>query len=105
MDMGFHFLPWSNLWLKDMCTWRMQRNRQEVRSWTDYILGTDHRLFQDVAAWDTRHYLGHYMVLGYLRGEPAKDLVGYLRKLRRFPLRPLSPLNCDLASARDKLFS
>ena len=28
----------------------------EVRYWTDYILGTDFRLFQDMSIWDPRHH-------------------------------------------------
>ena len=76
MNMGVHLLPHRKPWLKDRSMWIIQRDGQEVRSRTDYILGTDRRLFQDVAAWDTRQYLGHYMVLGSLRGEPEKDLVG-----------------------------
>ena len=42
------------------------------------------------------------MVLGYLRGESAKDLTGYLRKACRFPLRPLRR---EILLAPDKLFS
>ena len=34
MDMGLHFLPRRKMWLKDMCTWRMQWDRQEVWSQT-----------------------------------------------------------------------
>ena len=43
-------------------------------------------MFQDVAVWDMQHHSEHYMVLGYLRGDPEKDLTGYLRKVRFFPL-------------------
>ena len=42
------------------------------------------------------------MVLGCLRGKPAKDLQGYLRKARH---SPLFPLYWGLAYATDKLFS
>ena len=55
-----------------------------------------------VAVQDTRNHLDHYMVLGYLRGETAKDLTGYLPKACRFPLQPLCH---DLAFDPDKLFS
>ena len=51
-DMSGHFLPWHNTWLKDGCTWAMRRGGQEVRSRTDYILGTDSCLFQNVVVWD-----------------------------------------------------
>ena len=42
------------------------------------------------------------MVLSCLRGEPVKELTGYIRKAHRSPLRPL---RCDLTLALDKLFS
>ena len=89
MDMGLHFLPWCKLWLHNMCTWIMRRDRQDVRSRTDYILGTYRRLFQGMAAQDMRHHSNHYMVLGCMRGEPATELTGYLRKAHRFILHPL----------------
>ena len=37
-----------------------------------------------------------------MRGDPAKDLMDYLHKARRFPLRPLCH---DLASDPNKLFT
>ena len=102
MDVGLQFLPRRKPWLKDRRIWIMQRYGQEVRSQTEYILGTDRRLFQDVDVRDTHHHLDHYMVLGYLRGDPAKELTGYIRKARRSPLRTLCH---NLASAENKLFS
>ena len=102
MDMGLKFLPRRNLWLKYRCTWRMQWDGQEVQSRTDYILGTDRRLFQDMAIQNTQHHLDHYMVLGCLRGDPAKELTGYLQKVCRFPLQPL---RFNFLLALDKLFS
>ena len=48
----------------------MRRQGQVVRSRTDYILGTDRRLFQNVAVQDPRHNTDHYMVLGCLPGAP-----------------------------------
>ena len=41
---------------------------REVRSRTDYILGTDNHLFQNVAVLDARHNTDHYLVLGCLCG-------------------------------------
>ena len=80
----------------------MRKNGQEIRSRTDYILGIDRILFQDVAVRDMRHQSDHYMVLGCLRGEPAREITGYLRKSRRFSLQPL---RCGLVLMLDKLFS
>ena len=101
-DMGLKFLQRCKTLLQDRCAWSMRRDGLEVRSRTNHILGTDLRLFQDVAVQDPRHNLDHYMVLGCLMGEPAKDLTEYLRKARRLPLRPIRR---DLASASEKLFS
>ena len=42
------------------------------------------------------------MVLGCLRGDPAKEITGYLRKARRFSLHPLCR---DLVLTPDNLFS
>ena len=50
--MGLHFLPQSKPWLQDMCTWSMSRDEREVRSRTDYTLGIDFIMFQDVSIWD-----------------------------------------------------
>ena len=33
----------------------MIREGREVRSWTDYIMGTDRRLFENVSVRDPRH--------------------------------------------------
>ena len=41
-----------------------------MRSWKDCILGTDHRLFRNVAVWDPRQNSDHYMVLGCLPSTP-----------------------------------
>ena len=67
-DMGLHFLPWCNMWLQDRCMCSMSRDGQEVRSRTDYILRTDHRLFQDMDVQDPLQNSDHYMVLGCLWG-------------------------------------
>ena len=39
-----------------------------VRSWTDYILGSDRRIFQNVALWDLRHKSDYLVVIGFLCG-------------------------------------
>ena len=80
----------------------MQRDVQELRSQTDYILGIDRILFQEVAVQDTRHHSDHYMVMSCLRGEPEKELAVYPRKARRFPILPLRH---KLVLVQYKLFS
>ena len=102
MDMGLHFLPRHKPWLQDSYTWIMKRDGQEVWSQTDYILGTDRRLFQVMDGRDTQHDLYYYIFMGCLMREPAKDLTVYLRKPRRFPLLPLRR---DLAMAPENIFS
>ena len=44
----------------------MIREGREVRSGTDYILGTDLCLFWNVSVWDPAHNSDHYMVLDCL---------------------------------------
>ena len=80
----------------------MQKVGQDVWSRTDYILGKDCRLFQEMDVRYTRNHSDHYMELGCLMGDPAKELTGYLRKACRSPLRPLYR---DLVSEPEKLFS
>ena len=41
-------------------------------SCTDYILGTDRRLFGNVSVRDPRHNSDHYLVLGCLRSASLK---------------------------------
>ena len=61
-DMARHFLPRGRRWCRDRRTWDMQRKGQVVWSRTDYILGTDRRLFRNVSIRDPRHNSDHYMV-------------------------------------------
>ena len=61
---------------------------QEVRSWTNYILGIYQRLLMNVALQDSRHNTDHYLVLGCLRGAPLAKHSHYLANKKRFPLKP-----------------
>ena len=58
-----------------------------MRSRTDYILGTDRRLFRNVFAWDPRNNSDHYMVLGCLRSSPLRENSEYFGRTKRLPLR------------------
>ena len=58
-DMSAQFLPCRRLWCRQGRTWSMIRYGREVRSRTDYILGTDHCLFGNVSVWDPRHNSDH----------------------------------------------
>ena len=68
----------------------MRRGGREVRSRTDYILGTDSCLFQNVVVWDVRRNIDHYLVLGCLRGANPATYLCYLGKRTCFPIRPLA---------------
>ena len=64
----------------------MVRIGREVRSRTDYILGTDHRLFWNVSARYPRHNSDHYLVLGCLRSAPLGEHSEYLGRCKQIPL-------------------
>ena len=51
-DMAPYFLPRRRHWCRDRRTWCMLRKGREVRSRTDYILGTDRHLFGNVSVRD-----------------------------------------------------
>ena len=88
-DMARHFLPREKRWCRDRRTWDMLRKGQEVRSRTDYTLGTDRRLFRNVTVRDPRHNSDHYMVLGCLPSAPLSETKRYLGGQKRWPVRPL----------------
>ena len=59
-----------------------------MRSRTDYIMGTDCRLFENVSVRDPRHNSDHHMVLICLQSAPLRDYARYLGERKRPPLRP-----------------
>ena len=63
-DILVHLLSLRREWNRDWKMWEMVRQWREVSSRTDYILGTDCRIFQNVAVRDLQHNFEHYMVLG-----------------------------------------
>ena len=96
-DMSGHVLPRHQPWLKDGRTCEMHQGGQEVCSQTDYILGTDSRLFQNVSVRDAQHNTDQYLVLGCLcRAEPAAHS-RYLGKRTHFLIMtPAPPGKVDL---------
>ena len=66
----------------------MIREGREVRSQTDYILGTDIRHFGNVSVRNPRHNSDHYMFLGCLHSAPMIDHTWYLGGCKCLPLRP-----------------
>ena len=87
-DMAQHFMPRGRQWCRDQRTWDMKRHGQVVRSRTDYILGTDRRVFQNLAVRDPRHNTDHYIVLGCLPGAPLATTQQYQGGRRRWLVPP-----------------
>ena len=90
-DMLAHFLPLRRWWCRDERTWSMIQEVREVGYRTDYILGTDRRLFWNMFVRDPRHNSEHYMVMGCLRSDPLKEHSRYLVG-RKPPLPPTTDL-------------
>ena len=88
--MAVHFLPCQHKWGRERRTWSTVREGKVVRSRTNYILGTDHRLFWNVSVRDPRHNTDHYMLLGCLRSSPNREHTKFLTGRNRLPLRPPS---------------
>ena len=61
---------------------------QEVRSRTYYILGTDLRLFQNVAVQDPRQNSVHYLVLGCFHEVTLRENQCYLGMIMWIPFHP-----------------
>ena len=66
----------------------MIREGREVQYRTDYILGTDYRLFENVSVQDPRHNSDHYTVLGCLHSAHLREHARYLGGRKRLPLLP-----------------
>ena len=66
----------------------MLQKGREVQSRTDYILGTDRRLFGNVSVQDPWHNSDHYMVLGCLPSASLTEQKRYLGGRKRWPMRP-----------------
>ena len=63
--MSGHFLPQHKLCLKDCHTRPLHWGGREVRSQTDYILGIDTCLLQNVAVRDARQNKDHCLIETY----------------------------------------
>ena len=48
-DMSDHLLPRRKHWSRHGCTWSMRRGNKVVRSQTDFLLGMDLRLNQNIS--------------------------------------------------------
>ena len=56
----------------------MRRKVRVVRSRTDSIMGSNHRIFQNVAVRDLRHNSNHFMVVEIMRGASPREHYHYL---------------------------
>ena len=88
-DMEMLFLPRRKVWARDDRMWCMRCQLQEVQSRTEYILVTEHLLFQNIYGWNPLDNSDHYMVLGCLHGATQQVQSHYLWQIRRSP-PPLS---------------
>ena len=77
-DMTTQFLPFRRTWGQERRTWIMIIEGKVVRSRTDYILGTDRRLFWNVSVRDPRHNKDYYMVLSCLHSASEREHTKYL---------------------------
>ena len=55
---------------------------------TDYILGIDYCMIQNVTVRNERHNTDHYLVMGCLHGAVPSGHSHYLGKRKSFPLKP-----------------
>ena len=62
-DMSTHFLPFCKDWSWDGRIWCMHLQAREGSPQTDYLLGMDCPMFQNVSIWDPLHNSEHYTVL------------------------------------------
>ena len=99
-DMLAHLLPRRRSWCRDGRTWSMIWEGREVPSRTDYILGTDLRLFGNVSVQDPRNNSDHYMVLGCLHRSPLREYDRYIGWQKRLPLLPPTALRRAVPKTR-----
>ena len=83
-----NFLPCHKPWLRDGRMWCMRCRGREVRSRTDYILGTYRYLLQNLAVRDAWHNTDHCLVLGCLCGDKPTGQLSYLGKQTGFSINP-----------------
>ena len=87
-DIVGHYFLRRRAWCRDQRKWEAVRQGRVVRSQTDYILGSNCRIFQNVAVWYPRHNSDHLMAVGCLSGASPREHSHYLGGRTRLPLRP-----------------
>ena len=86
-DILEHFLLRLRPWRRDRQSWETVRQGRELRSWTDYILGSDFQIFRNMIVRYLRHNSDHFMVMGYLCGDYPNKHWRYLGRRTRLPLQ------------------
>ena len=59
-----------------------------LRSWTDYLLGTERSLFRNVSVRNPIHNTNHFMVVGCLRSVLERDHARYIKGRWKMPVKP-----------------
>ena len=62
-DISAQFLPQRREWNWYQRLWAVAKQGRETRFRTDYSMGFDRRIFQNISVQDSRHNYGHYMVM------------------------------------------
>ena len=87
-EMSAQFLPRRRPLFWDWRTWSMLQKGREVRSRTDYILGTDRHRFGNVSVRYPRNNSENCMVLGCLPIASLPEHKHYLGGRKKLPLQP-----------------
>ena len=87
-DIGVNFFTRQRAWCRDQITWEAVRQGRVVRYQTNYILGSDCWIFQNMAGWEPRPNYDHFMVVEFLHGASLREHYRYLRCRTRLLLYP-----------------
>ena len=63
-DLVGNFPPRRRTCFRDRQMWEMVRQGRVVRYRMDYLLGSNFRIFRNMAVRDTRHNSDHFMAMG-----------------------------------------
>ena len=66
----------------------MVQEGKVVRSWTEYIRGTDQSVFRNVFVRYPRHNTDHFMLVGCQHSAPAREHAKYITGRKKLPLQP-----------------
>ena len=101
-DLLGHFLPQQRTWCKCRRTWAMVRQGIVVRSWKDYIMGANCRVFWNMAFRAPRQKSNRFMVMGFLLSASPRD---HARCLGHSTCLLLQPPGRQTRTQADKIFA